>query len=43
MKFKCKLKVSLQSLILSRVIFAKRIGVDDSTLSAIVQSYKTSF
>ena len=38
MKFKCKLKVIFAELDIKQSDFAKRIGVDDSTLSAIVRN-----
>ncbi|MGM2833829.1 helix-turn-helix domain-containing protein, partial [Bacillus cereus group sp. Bce025] len=38
MKFKCRLKVIFAELDIKQSDFAKRIGVDDSTLSAIVRN-----
>ncbi|AJG94529.1 helix-turn-helix transcriptional regulator [Bacillus tropicus] len=38
MKFKCRLKVIFAELDIKQSDFAKRIGIDDSTLSAIVRN-----
>ncbi|GAB6463534.1 hypothetical protein bcgnr5384_09640 [Bacillus cereus] len=38
MKFKCKLKIILAELDIKQSNFAKRFGVDDTTLSAIVRN-----
>ncbi|MBZ4222488.1 helix-turn-helix transcriptional regulator [Bacillus wiedmannii] len=41
MKFKCRLKVIFAELDIKQGDFAKRIGIDDSTLSSLVKNRTT--